>query len=147
MIQKELTRAQRWCWAAASVFGVLIAIVFTVQASLAPPDFPLGARLGFFAGVVLSFAFAVVGFRVYRHGFIAYADTGAYSNLAWILPTIFVTLAMLYAPNDILGLRTIICGFVFLLMGAVFLLRHVVEQSEARLRDKLVELEKQFTKS
>jgi hypothetical protein len=144
MIQKQLTRAQRWCWGALSAISVLFAIIFAVQAATAPADFPLSARLGFVAGVVCSLAFAVIGFRVYRQRFITYADSGAYSSLAWILPTICVTLAMVYAPNDILGLRTIICGFVFLLMGAVFLLRHVIEQSEARLREKLADVEKQL---
>jgi hypothetical protein len=96
-------------------------------------------------GVAFSIAFAAIAIRVYRHRFITYLDASAYSSLAWILPTIFVTLAMIYAPNDILGLRTIICGFVFLLMGAVFLLRHVVEQSEARLSEKLAELDRQLS--
>jgi hypothetical protein len=122
----------------------MFATIFAINAAIAPNNFPLGARLGFLAGVAFSVAFAVIGFRVYRQGFVTYADTGAYSILAWILPTIFVTLAMMYAPNSILGLRTIICGFVFLLMGAVFLLRHVTEQSEARLREKLEEVEKQL---
>jgi hypothetical protein len=144
MIQKQLTRAQRWCWGALSVVSILFAIIFAINAAIAPIDFPIGARLGFVAGVVFSLAFAVIAFRVYKHGFITYADSGAYSSLAWILPTIFVTLAMIYAPDNLLGLRTIICGFVFLLMGAVFLLRHAVEQSEARLREKLAELEKQI---
>jgi hypothetical protein len=145
MIQKQLTRAQRWCWGALSGISILFAIIFAVQAATAPIGFPLPARLGFVAGVVFSLAFAVIGFRVYRQRFITLTDTGAYSSLAWILPTIFVTLAMLYAPDNLLGLRTIICGFVFLLMGAVFLLRNVVEQSEARLREKLTELEKQLS--
>ncbi len=50
-------------------------------------------------------------------------------------------LFMVIAPNSIVGLRMIICGLVFLVVGAVFLIRHVIEQSELKTREKLLEIE------
>ena len=35
----------------------------------------------------------------------------------------------------------ILCGLVFLVMGAMFLIRHVVELSELKTREKLLEIE------
>ena len=48
---------------------------------------------------------------------------------------------MISAPENVVGLRMILSGLVFLVMGAVFLIRHVVEQSELKTREKLLEIE------
>ena len=52
-----------------------------------------------------------------------------------------VTVCMVFAPENTVGLRMILSSLVFLLMGAVFLIRHVVEQSELKTREKLLEIE------
>jgi uncharacterized membrane protein len=61
--------------------------------------------------------------------------------MAWGLPVILVTLFMVSAPDTIIGLRMIVAGLVFLVMGLAFLLRHVIEQSELKTREKLLEIE------
>jgi hypothetical protein len=48
---------------------------------------------------------------------------------------------MVWAPNNIMGLRMILSGMVFLAMGAIFLLRNVIDQSEQRATEKLLEIE------
>ena len=61
--------------------------------------------------------------------------------MAWGLPVILVSLFMVSAPDTIIGLRMIVAGLVFLVMGLAFLLRHAIEQSELKTREKLLEIE------
>jgi hypothetical protein len=142
MFQKQLTRAQRVSWAVMTVASVVLGVLFAVAAVAAPSEFPVYGRISFAAGVLFAIGFAVVGFRVSRRGAMDLKTEGAaYSGLAWGLPVVLLTLYMVYAPNDLVGLRMIVCGVVFLIMGAVFLLRQVVEQSELKTREKLLEIE------
>jgi hypothetical protein len=109
---------------------------------MAPSGFPIYGRVTFAAGALFSLAFAVLGFRVYKRGAIRLKSEGAvYSGLAWGLPVVMVTLFMMGAPNNLIGLRMIVSGLVFLIGGAVFLLRYVIEQSELNTKEKLLEIE------
>ena len=85
---------------------------------------------------------AFLCFKIWRRGAIDLkVDAGIYTGLAWGLPVFLVTMFMVWAPNDLAGLRMILSGLVFLVMGAVFLIRNVVEQSELKTREKLLEVE------
>lgn len=142
MFQKKLTRVQGWAWLATSIGSLGLAIVFAVTAVLAPSGFPLFVQVSFVVGAFFGLAFAALGLSVYMRGSVNLKTEGAaVSGLAWGLPVVMLTLFMMFAPEDVVGLRMITCGLVFLVMGAVFLLRHVVEQSELKTREKLLEIE------
>jgi len=85
---------------------------------------------------------AFLGFKILRRGAIdRKVDAGIYAGLAWALPVFLVTMFMVWAPDNITGLRMILSGLVFLVMGAMFLLRNIIEQSELRATEKLLEIE------
>lgn len=142
MLEKPLTGVCRWTTLIWTVMGLGAAILGGTVAIIAPSPLPLTGRIGLAAGALLGIGFAVMGLRIVWRGSINLrTETAAYAALAWILPVILVTLLMVSAPDSIVGLRRIICGLVFLVMGAMFLIRHVVEQSELKTREKLLEIE------
>jgi hypothetical protein len=142
MLEKKLTGVRRWVWGLSAVMGVAFAVLFGTVAIVLPAEFPWEGRLGFAAGALFGIGWAVLGIRVFRRGSIDLKfDTGAAAGMAWGLPVVLVTLFMVSAPEDIIGLRMILCGLVFLVMGAAFLIRHVIELSELKTREKLLEIE------
>ena len=52
-----------------------------------------------------------------------------------------VTMFLVWAPDNITGLRMILSGLVFLVAGAVFLLQNTIAQAELKSREKLLEIE------
>jgi hypothetical protein len=66
----------------------------------------------------LGIGCAILGIRVFRRGALDLkVDTGAAAELSWALPVFMVTLFMIWAPDNLTGLRTILYGLVFPLMG------------------------------
>jgi hypothetical protein len=122
--------------------GAGFAVLFGTLAVVAPADFPWWGRLGFGAGALFGVGWAVLGIRVFGRGSLDLKfDAAAYAGMSWGLPVVIVTLAMVSAPDDLIGLRMILCALVFLVGGAVFLLRHVIELSELKTREKLLAIE------
>jgi hypothetical protein len=142
MFEKQITGIRRWIWLGSALFGVGCAIVSGITAIIAPADFPLAGRIGFVAGTLFGIGWAALGVTVFRRGSIDLKiHSGAAAGMAWALPVVLVTLFMVSAPDSIIGLRMIISGLVFLVMGLAFLLRHIIEQSELNTRQKLLEIE------
>jgi uncharacterized membrane protein len=68
--------------------------------------------------------------------------------MVWVFVVLMVIMFMvmsLLAPDRIVGLWMIIFGLVVLVVGAVFLIRHGIAQSELRTREKLLEIEYRLT--
>lgn len=142
MFNKPLTGVRRWSWLVSAVLSGSLAVVFAAAALFAPDEFPTYARISFVGGVIFSVAWAVLALRTFQRGSINLkTDAAMYYGMAWAFPLFLLTLFMVYAPNDLVGLRMITCGIAFLIMGAVFLLRGVMERSELQTREKLLEIE------
>lgn len=143
MFNKPLTGVRRWSWLISGVLSSVTALVFAAAALFTPAaECPAYVRVGLVVGVLFAGAWAVLGLRVFKHGSINLkTDTAMYYGLAWVFPVFLITMFMMFAPNDLVGLRMITGGMVFLIMGAVFLLRGVVERSELQTCEKLLEIE------
>jgi hypothetical protein len=142
MLEKKLTGARRWVWLVGAIGGLVLAVAFGTLSVTVPYRFPLPGRIGFAGGALFCLGWVLLGWRIFRRGAIDLKfDTWAYSALAWALPLFMLTIFMVSAPNNLMGLRMIVSGLAFLLMGAVFLIRHVIEASELETREKLLELE------
>ncbi len=142
MFEKRLTGVRRWSWLGSAIMGVGFALLFGSLAILLPAEFPLAGRIGFAGGALFGIGWAVLGIRVFRRGSLDLKkDTVAAAGMTWGFLVFMVTLFMVTAPDTIVGLRMIVSGLVFLVGGVAFLLRHVVEQSELKTREKLLEIE------
>jgi predicted membrane channel-forming protein YqfA (hemolysin III family) len=58
-----------------------------------------------------------------------------------VLAVIMFSVMSLFVPDRIVGLWMMIFGLIVLVVGAVFLVRHGIAQSELRTREKLLEIE------
>jgi hypothetical protein len=142
MLEKKLTGIRRWVFLATAVVALPLAVLFGTLAVTMPATFPWPGRLGFAGAALFAIGWAILGIRVFRRGALDLRiDTGAVAGLSWALPVFMVTLFLIWAPENIAGLRLILSGLVFLVMGALFLIRHVVELSELKVREKLLEIE------
>ena len=142
MLEKELTGIHRWSWLVAAIMGAAFAVLFGTLAVMALAEFPWYCRLIFAAGALFGIAWAVLGIRVFRRGSVNLKiDTRASAGMAWGLPVIVLTLAMVGAPDSTAGLRMILSGLVFLVMGATFMIQYLIQQSELKTSEKLLEIE------
>jgi hypothetical protein len=130
MLENKLTGIRRWVWLAAATAGVAFAVLFGTLAVMMPVGFPLAGRLGFAGGALFGIGWAILGIRVFRRGALDLKiDAGAVAGMSWVFPVFLVTVFMVSAPNSIMGLRMIVSGVVFLIMGAVFLIGNIMGQS------------------
>jgi hypothetical protein len=142
MLEKKLTGVRLWAWLVSAIAGLAFAVLFSTLAVMMPTGFPWPGRLGFAGSALFGIGWAILGIRVFRNGSLDLKiDTGAAAGMSWVLPVFLVTLFMVWAPDSITGLRMIVSSLAFLIMGAVFLIRHVIEQSELNAREKLLEIE------
>jgi MFS family permease len=142
MFEQKLSGARRWVWLASAILGLGFTLLFGALAALAPTELPWWGRLWFLGGALFGVGMAFLGLKVFRHGSIDLkSDTTIYNGMIWGFVVFMATLSMVFAPDNLAGLRMILCSLVFLVAGAMFLIRHIVEQSELKTREKLLEIE------
>lgn len=146
MLEKRLTGTGRWVWLGATVMSVVFAVLLGAMAIIPPAEeVPLLARLGPALGALYSVGFAILGLRIFRRGSMDLKfDTSVIIGMVWalaVLTVIMFTVMSLLVPDRIVGLWMMIFGLVVLVVGAVFLIRHAIAQSELKTREKLLEIE------
>jgi hypothetical protein len=146
MLEKRITGISRWVVLGSAVMSVVFAVLLVVWAIIPPAEeVPLPARIPVAVGALFSVGFAILLLRVFRRGSIDLKfDTSVYIGMVWVFAVLMVIMFMvmsLLAPDRIAGLWMMIFGLVVLVVGAVFLIRHVIEQSELKTREKLLEIE------
>ena len=109
---------------------------------------PLLARLGFVVGAVFGVAFAVLALSIIKRGAVNLKKHPmAAAGLSWAFVVILVTLFMLLgsrAADRIVAVQMVLNGLVFLVMGALFMVRAWIERTELKTREKLLEIEYQL---
>jgi hypothetical protein len=143
LLEQKLIGARKWATIGAGVLGIVFTILFSTCAIMAPKEFPWLGRVGFAAGALFGLGWAISSARMLKKGsFHLKIDATIQAGLSWGVVVVMVTIFMLMAPGDKLwGVQMVLNGVVFLIAGAVFLLRNCIEQSELRTREKLLELE------
>jgi hypothetical protein len=99
-------------------------------------------------GIVFGLAGVVLlGRMLTRGSFRRDRDASQQAGLIWVFVSLMVTIFMLAGGiGSIQGVGLTVIGIVFLIGAGVMLLRTVVEQSELRTREKLLELELRLAK-
>lgn len=142
MFEKKLGKWGRAMWLFWTVLCLAQAVGFVVAAVYTYGRLPIWGTVGFAAAVVFALGFAALA------GWIAWSgrlqlkkQPPAMVGLLWVYTVLFVTLLMVSAPDSIVGLRMLICGLVFFVGAAVFLLAGRTEQAGLRTKEKLLEIE------
>ena len=102
-------------------------------------------RLGFAVGSLFGFAWTALSASILRKGsFDRRRHATAMTGLTWGFVIALITLLMLLGGqirDRVLGISMVLNGTVFLIIGAVFLIAHRIEQAELKTREKLLEVE------
>jgi hypothetical protein len=146
MWEKRITGTDRWAVLGFAVMSVLFAVFLGVLAIIPPlAEVPLLARIPVAVGALFSVGFTVFLLRVLRRGsFDLKSDASFFIGMIWLFVVLTVAMFMvmsLLVPDRIVGLWLSVFGVVVLVIGAVFLIRHGIAQSELRTREKLLEIE------
>ena len=142
MLENRITGSSRRALLRGIVMNVVIAVLLVTFSIIAPAGVPLFARIPVAVAALFSVGFVILLLRILRRGsFDVKSDTAAINGMVWVFGLLITVLFILIVPNSILGLRMIIFALVFLVIGAVFRIRHVIEQSELKTREKLLEIE------
>ncbi len=142
MIEQKLTKIGRVIWLISTILGFAFAVLFGGLAVFLPAELPWQGRVGFAGGALFGIGWGMLGGRILRRGSLNLQTDGfAVAAISWVWPVFLLTLFLVCAPNNLIGLRMIISGLAFLLMGAVFLIAGIIRQSELRSREKMLEIE------
>ena len=145
MLENRITGTGRWALLGGTVMNVVIAVLLVTLAIIPPAGVPLFARIPVAVAALFSVGFAILGLRVFRRGsWDLKFDTAVCIGMVWVFAVLMVimfSVMSLLAPDRIAGLWMMIFGLVVLVVGAVFLIRHGIAQSELRTREKLLEIE------
>lgn len=142
MLEKELSPLGRVAWIFWAVFGLALASFFGYAAVSSYGKVPLWGTVGFGASVVFGLAFGSLSGWIAWSGHIDMrSHPPAMAGMAWCLVVLMMTLALVFAPPSIVGVRMIVSSLTFLVMAAVFMLASRTEQAELRTKEKLLEIE------
>lgn len=141
MFEKPLNATGRWVWLGSAILGWGFAVLFGTLAVVAPAEFPWPGRVIFAAGAFFGVGWGLLALKVLRRGSLDLKSDAWAAGMAWGFPVLVVTVAMVCAPDNIVGLRMILTCLVFLVGGAVALISNVIKQSELKTREKLLEIE------
>ena len=142
MLEKQLSPAGRAMWWFWTVFCAAQAVLFAVIGVWSYGKLPIWGTIGFVAGVAFALAVGAICARIAMTGRLKLnTQPPAMAGLSWAFVVVMVTMYMVMAPDSIAGLRMILCGLVFLVGAAVFLLASRTEQAELRTKEKLLEIE------
>lgn len=140
-----------WYRKAGLIFGIVVSAATAATAGvlavrLRHERLALVATLG--VGSVLAVVGAVLAGRILARGtYRRDRDSITQAGFIWVFTILMVTGFMLTGGIDsIRGVGMTVFGIVFLIGAAVLLLRTVVEQSELRTREKLLEMELRLTR-
>ena len=137
MLETPLSTVRRTSTFAVLVAAAAMAMLFV--ALLATESIPWKTRGAFAVGLVFAVAWVTYAVRILRRGtYHRRTDSTTAANMTWAFCVITAVAFALLTPDKN---PFVIFGFLFLLPAAVILLRTVVEQSELRTQERLLELE------
>lgn len=136
----------QWWRKAGLILGMLVSVGTLVLCAVLAIHFRHGPAVllqGFAIGGIFGIAGAIITGRILLRGtYHRRRDSVAQASLIWVftvlMEVVFMEMDGLYPKS---GGRMTLFGLVFFIGGAVLLLRTVIEQSELRTREKLLEVQ------
>ena len=145
IIEKPIRGVHKWEWIGATVLGIGFMLLFGTLAIIAT-KIPILGRLGFAAGAVFGLAWAIMGIEILRRGSINLkTHTPAVAGMGWGLTVIVSTIALLTMGKEpresLVGIRMCLSAVIFLVPAAMIMIHSRIQQSELKIREKLLEIE------
>jgi hypothetical protein len=145
MWEQRLTLA-RLVWLKVLAMSMLVlGVGFGATAYLAPGSLPPVARIGFGIGCVFCLTFLFILIMIGRRGTMNLrVDPMRIAGLGWGFVVSMMVIFMMLASamkDSSRGVLMVVNGIVFLIGAGLILLRTVIEQSERRTRERLLQIE------
>jgi hypothetical protein len=145
MWERKLSSPRRAWFKMLAIIMLAMGIFFGCMAYLAPATLPPVARIAFVVGAVFCLASVFVIWQLARRGVMNLrTDPMRMAALGWAFVVMMVVVFMVISgmhPDSTRGLMLVINGIVFMIGAGLILIRTVIEQSELRTREKLLEIE------
>jgi MFS family permease len=146
IFEQRLVGRWKWGMIGSLVLGVSFAIIFGAVFVLASQEeLPFLARLAFGLGALWGLAWAALSAWIIKRGsYNRKTHSSAMAGMAWCIVIVYLVLFMILAhrlDDPIKGVLMVTNGLVFLIMAAVFMIKNWIEQTELKMREKLLELE------
>ncbi len=144
MLTQELKGMRKWSLVATGLLSVGLGGTFTTVAVIGEGLPPL-IRIGFAIGAAFSLAWVGMAVWILKGGVHKSRQHPTWmANWAWGVTLSMMIIFMMQAgkePDSVRSVFMVLSGLVYLLMGALFLIRNCIEQAELRTREKLLEIE------
>jgi hypothetical protein len=137
MFEVTLSRSKKAWFVMLALFCVIggaAALQLAITETLPP-----AARIGLLMGVAFSAAWAFYLIRILRRGTMRWRiDPPAAAGMAYVFSLL---MCVLFAVSGMPADKVLLAGMLFLPPAGLILLRTVIEQSEMRTQERIVELE------
>jgi hypothetical protein len=146
MLETPLT----WYRKSGLIFGLVVCAATVVLSGVIAfnyPHAPPGVLAGRAVGVVFGLAGLIIVARIlYRGVYRLGRDSMVLTGMMWGFVVLLEVIFLMTGGIDFKGIGLVIFGLVLMIGAGVGLLRTVIEQSELRTREKLLELELRLSK-
>jgi len=144
MLEKKLTAPRRW-----GIYVLIAALLaqaaFFLYSTVFFDGLPALGKVGFGVAMLFAFSFIAVLVHVLRRGSVNIkTHPSAITGIMWVFLVIMITLFMLIAgrtTDPAKGIGIVLNGLVFLTFGVVFFLGNLINQSQIKTQEKLLEIE------
>ena len=154
LLSQTLTPARRAGYAIGALIGLFLGVDFAVLAATGhmTGEYAAWGRgvFGVFAAFGLVWG-ALAGRIAIRGTVDLRSDRTAVTRLVWYLSIFIVVVALFVGGLDLRygsgkwSVFTALIGIAYLIAGALFVVRNLVQQAELRIREKLLEIELRLT--
>ena len=138
MLERKLTRAKKFWFVTLTLFCI-IAGATTLMLALTEPKLPPVARIGLLIGTMFAVSWSVFLVRIVRRGTMKLRiDPPLAAGMGFMFALI---MCVLFAVAGMPPAYVTMNAALFLIPAGLIVLRTVIEQSESRMQERLVELQ------
>ena len=145
MTEKKLTGLRKFGTIVSLCMGLGFFVLFGTLAVTVPKEFPLWCRAIWAIGSLFGLAFAGLSAWILKKGTLNLkTDDMAMAGLAWGFIVIMATITLVNAgklPDPTIAIKMLVSVLIFEVMAAAGLLKAIIERSEVKTREKLLEIE------
>ncbi len=150
ILTQTLTPARRTAYAVGAILGLLFAVDYGWLAATLhiTGEYAVWGRVAFGAFALLALGWTVVAGRIAIRGTLSLTtDRTMTARLLWYLCVLISIVALCVGGLELTygsgkwAVFTAVIGLAYLIAGALFVIRNLVQQSELRIREKLLEIE------
>ena len=145
MVEKKLTGLRKSGTVVSLVMGLGFFVLFGTLAVIVPKEFPMWGRAIWAIGSVFGLTVAGLAVLALKKGTVNLkTDDMAMAGLGWGFIVIITTITLVFSgqlSDRTIAIKMLVSLLIFEVAAAVGLLKAIIERSEVKTREKLLEIE------